>query len=376
MQLPPLSLYIHFPWCERKCPYCDFNSHELSGALEESIYIDQLLADISAQSRYVMGRKIQSIFFGGGTPSLFSPESIARLLEGIRQRIPLQDDVEITLEANPGSVEANKFKAYLVAGVNRLSLGIQSFQDDKLHALGRIHSAQEARDAFVTAREAGCGNINLDLMHGLPGQSVDDAMFDLESVVALEPEHISWYQLTIEPKTVFARRPPLLPLDQILGDIELSGLKLLRTSGYQRYEISAYAKPGLECRHNLNYWRFGDYLGVGAGAHGKISLPQENRILRSSRPRQPRLYLKPAALQELDHRTVLETERICEFLMNTLRLTKGVDRCSFEKLTGLDIEVIQSGIQHFEDLGVWQKGKIGLNHTGLRYLDSVVEYFI
>jgi len=376
MQLPPLSLYVHFPWCERKCPYCDFNSHELSGALEEDEYIDQLLADLSTQKPYVMGRKVQSIFFGGGTPSLFSPEAITRLLEGIAQRVTLERGVEITLEANPGSVEAEKFKAYLAAGVNRLSLGIQSFQDDKLLALGRIHNAQEAQNAFATARASGCKNINLDLMHGLPGQSLDDAMFDLERALALEPEHISWYQLTIEPKTVFARRPPLLPLDRILGDIEQNGLKLLNSSGYLRYEISAYAKPGLECKHNLNYWTFGDYLGIGAGAHGKLSLPDKNTILRSSRPRQPRLYLKPTALEELDLKTVSEPERIGEFLMNVLRLTKGVQRNSFKNSTGLDLKAIESGIEHFENLEIWQKGKIGLSKNGLRYLDSVVEYFL
>jgi len=376
MQLPPISLYIHFPWCERKCPYCDFNSHELSGVLEEDAYIDQLLMDLSVQAKYLMGREIRSVFLGGGTPSLFSSESIARLLEGVKQTTNLQDEVEVTLEANPGSVEAGKFESYLNAGVNRLSLGIQSFQDDKLQALGRIHNAQEALKAYSIAREAGYSNVNLDLMHGLPGQSLSDAAFDLESAVALEPEHISWYQLTIEPKTIFASRPPILPHDQILGNIEASGLKLLGSAGYQRYEISAYAKQGFECRHNLNYWTFGDYLGVGAGAHGKLSLPDKCEIQRSSRPRQPRLYLKSEALQVLDLKTVSSTDRVSEFLMNVLRLSAGVERDSFEKLTGLDIKVIQAGIQHFENLGVWQKGKIGLNSDGLRYLDSIVEYFV
>lgn len=376
MLLPPLSLYIHFPWCERKCPYCDFNSHELSGALDEDAYIDQLIADLSAQTKYVMGREVQSIFLGGGTPSLFSPEAIARLLAQIGQDISLDSEVEITLEANPGSVEANNFKAYLLAGVNRLSLGIQSFQDQKLVKLGRIHNAQEAVSAFEIARAAGFVNINLDLMHGLPGQSLQDAMFDLERALTLQPEHISWYQLTVEPKTVFARRPPILPTDQILGNIEQSGLKLLKAAGYLRYEISAYAKPGSECRHNLNYWKFGDYIGVGAGAHGKISLPADNTILRSSRPRQPRLYLGSSGILTLDTKSVSETERTSEFLMNVLRLTKGVERERYDNFTGLDIQNIESGIEHFESLGIWQQGKIGLNVHGLRYLDSVLEYFI
>ncbi len=376
MLLPPLSLYIHFPWCEKKCPYCDFNSHELNGALDENAYIDQLLADLSSQTNYVMGREVQSIFLGGGTPSLFSPESITYLLAQVARIISISSAVEITLEANPGSVEANKFEGYLLAGVNRLSLGIQSFQDQKLVKLGRIHTAREAVRAFEIAREAGFANVNLDLMHGLPGQSLEDAIFDLEHALALQPEHISWYQLTLEPKTIFARKPPILPTDQTLGNIEQSGLTLLKAAGYQRYEISAYAKPGSECRHNLNYWKFGDYLGIGAGAHGKLSLPGDNSIFRSSRPRQPRLYLKPEAVQSLDTRPVSETERISEFLMNVLRLTNGVERECFENFTGMEFESIQPGIDHFENLGIWHQGKIGLSAEGLRYLDSVLEYFV
>ena len=376
MRLPPLSLYIHFPWCEQKCPYCDFNSHELNQPLEETVYIDQLLIDLSSQHCFLFGRTVSSIFMGGGTPSLFSPESIERLLVGIKQIVTLTENVEITLEANPGSVESSKFSGYLAAGINRLSIGIQSFQDQKLQSLGRIHTGREAYEAYAIARQCGFENINLDLMHGLPNQSVHDALFDLREAINLNVNHISWYQLTIEPKTIFARNTPILPNDLILGDIEQKGLAMLHDATYARYEISAYARQGFECRHNINYWKFGDYLGIGAGAHGKISETHTGQIFRSSRPRQPRLYLRKNAFKALNRTAVLEADRAAEFLMNTLRLIAGVDFDTYEDYTNMSINTIQEGVKHFQNLGLWQDNKIALTQNGLRHLDSIVAHFL
>ena len=285
MQLPPLGLYIHLPWCERKCPYCDFNSHE---ALEvpQQAYVDALLADLDHDLNLAQGRAVETLFIGGGTPSLFDPDSIARLMEGIGSRLELAPDLEATMEANPGSAEADKFIGFLEAGINRLSLGIQSFADHCLEALGRVHDSQQARAAITMARDAGFNSFNIDLMHGLPGQSVTSAMADLQSAIAFDPPHLSWYQLTIEPNTRFHKHPPPLPEEDLLGDIQDEGEQLLARAGYGQYEVSGYAKPDFQCRHNLNYWTFGDYLGIGAGAHGKITFA-DGQIQRYNKTRQP-----------------------------------------------------------------------------------------
>ena len=291
LSLPPLSLYIHVPWCVRKCPYCDFNSHESKGELPEQQYIETLLEDLKADSSYIQGRKIHSIFIGGGTPSLFSAEAYQRLFEEIQTLVPFADNIEITLEANPGTVEQGRFAEYRRIGINRLSIGIQSFDAEKLEALGRIHSNDEAIHAAEQAREAGFDNFNLDLMFGLPEQSTREALNDLKTAITLKPAHISWYQLTLEPNTVFHRYPPALPEDDLIFTMQETGQALLASHGYQHYETSAYTKEGHACQHNLNYWRFGDYLGIGAGAHGKITLPEQNQIIRTRKSRQPDHYL-------------------------------------------------------------------------------------
>jgi putative oxygen-independent coproporphyrinogen III oxidase len=284
-ELPPLSLYVHVPWCVQKCPYCDFNSHNLKGGLPESEYISHVLDDLSADLPLVTNqgklREVSSIFIGGGTPSLLSVDGMKRLLDGIALRIPLANNAEITMEANPGTVEAEKFIGFEKAGINRISVGVQSFDETHLKALGRIHDSAQAESAILLAKELPLRSFNLDLMHGLPNQSVDDAMLDLQKAMALAPPHLSWYQLTIEPNTAFYSKPPVLPDDDILWDIQEQGHKLLSEAGYEQYEISAYAKKGQQCQHNLNYWRYGDYLGIGCGAHGKITQSNHNKPTQS-----------------------------------------------------------------------------------------------
>ncbi|MFZ2320426.1 MAG: radical SAM family heme chaperone HemW, partial [Pseudomonas sp.] len=288
--LPPLALYIHIPWCVRKCPYCDFNSHAAGPTLPEQEYVDALLADLDADLGRVHGRQLSSIFFGGGTPSLFSAAALGRLLAGVEQRIGFAADIEITLEANPGTFEQAKFQAYRQLGINRLSIGVQSFQADKLKALGRIHDGDEAIRAADMARAAGFDNFNLDLMHGLPDQSIEDALSDLRIAIAQQPTHLSWYQLTMEPNTVFWSQPPTLPEDDTLWDIQEAGQQLLAEHGYLQYEVSAYARAGRQAQHNLNYWSFGDFIGIGAGAHGKLSSPS-GQIVRTWKTRLPKDYL-------------------------------------------------------------------------------------
>ena len=300
LRLPPLSLYVHLPWCVRKCPYCDFNSHQSADEPPFEAYVDALLDDLVVDLPWAQGRECQTIFIGGGTPSLFPGAAIKRLLAGVRERLPLSADAEITLEANPGSAEAARFADYREAGVNRLSIGVQSFDDRSLAALGRIHDASAAVHAVSAARAAGFSNINLDLMHGLPGQDAAAAARDLATAIAQDVPHLSWYQLTIEPNTVFHSRPPALPVEDELAGIQQLGEEHLARAGFRQYEVSAYAKPGHACRHNLNYWRFGDYLGIGAGAHGKITLPDENRVVRSRRSRVPKDYLAGIPAARLD----------------------------------------------------------------------------
>ena len=371
---PPLSLYVHIPWCVQKCPYCDFNSHALKTELPELDYIDALIDDLETDLmayQLVNGqRPLHSIFIGGGTPSLISPTEIGRLLAAIETRIPFSDNIEITMEANPGTVEAGRFEGYRQAGVNRISIGIQSFQDDKLQRLGRIHGSQEAIKAIELAKSAGLNSFNTDLMHGLPDQSIADAISDLKQAIALDPPHLSWYQLTIEPNTLYYSKPPTLPDDDDLWDIFEQGHALLTEAGYQQYEISGYSKPGKQCQHNLNYWRFGDYLGIGCGAHGKISFT-DGRIVRTVKVKHPRGYLQADKPYLSEQISVVDSERPFEFFMNRFRLLEACPKQDFIDRTGLPLTTIEANIdwaieQHYlQDSGdQWQiteHGKLFLN---------------
>lgn len=342
LQLPPLSLYIHIPWCVRKCPYCDFNSHAVkSGGIPEADYVQALLADLRQELPRVQGRCIDTIFIGGGTPSLFSPAAIGQILQQADQLIPFSAEVEITLEANPGTFEQARFAGFKAAGVNRLSVGVQSFNDQHLQGLGRIHSGAEAHQALQSARHLGFDHLNIDLMHGLPGQTWQHAEADLQQALALTPDHLSWYQLTIEPNTEFFSRPPVLPQEEALWHIQQRGQQLLAQHGFHQYEVSAYAtSEQARARHNLNYWRFGDYIGIGAGAHGKLTLPEENDIIRRTKQRSPKAYL-----QALDpcsqHHSVPVGERPFEFMLNALRLIEGVDEALFSSRTGVILAQIE-----------------------------------
>lgn len=377
--VPPLSLYIHIPWCIQKCPYCDFNSHAQKGEIPENDYIRHLLLDLQADlARFqtsVQKRKLRSIFIGGGTPSLFSAEGIARLLNGVKAHIPFEENIEITLEANPGTVEAERFKGYVDAGVTRISMGIQSFNDDKLQRLGRIHSAIEAKRAVQLAKVSGLQSFNLDLMHGLPNQTLAEALDDLRQAVELAPPHLSWYQLTIEPNTLFAYRPPKLPDDDELWDIFEQGHQLLTAAGYRQYETSAYAKPGFQCEHNLNYWRFGDYLAIGCGAHGKLSF-SHGGILRFSKTKHPKGYLRGEYLYE--EKNVPYAERPFEFFMNRFRLLDAVPKREFEAYTGLS----QSTVKHQIDLAVAQNYVVEnadfwqITEHGKLFLNELLELFL
>ncbi|AHG73638.1 Oxygen-independent coproporphyrinogen-III oxidase-like protein [Mannheimia sp. USDA-ARS-USMARC-1261] len=343
--LPPLSLYIHIPWCVQKCPYCDFNSHAQKGIIPEQEYIDHLLADLSqdltAYQAAIGDRKLHSIFIGGGTPSLFSAEGIAYLLKEVEKRIPFEPNIEITLEANPGTAEAERFLGYAQGGVTRISMGIQSFEPEKLLKLGRIHDSPEAKQAVIFAQnsaKSGLQSFNIDLMHGLPNQSVKQALADLETGILLNPPHLSWYQLTIEPNTMFYYRKPTLPDDDELWDIFEQGHQLLTAAGYEQYETSAYAKKGFQCRHNLNYWRFGDYLAIGCGAHGKISYPT-GEIYRFSKTKHPKGYMRGEYRYSQD---LIELEdRPFEFFMNRFRLLEATPKQEFEWFTGLDREIVR-----------------------------------
>ena len=377
--LPPLSLYIHIPWCVQKCPYCDFNSHAQKGAIPEQEYVRHLLADLTADlSRYqesVQQRSLHSIFIGGGTPSLFSAENIAYLLHQIEQHIPFEPNIEITLEANPGTAEAERFLGYAQAGVNRLSMGIQSFSDEKLQKLGRIHNAAEAKSAVGFARVSPLRSFNLDLMHGLPNQTLNEALDDLRQAIELAPPHLSWYQLTIEPNTMFAYRPPKLPDDDELWDIFEQGHQLLTAAGYQQYETSAYAKPGFQCQHNLNYWRFGDYLAIGCGAHGKLSFPS-GKILRYSKTKHPKGYMRGEYLYE--EQDVSTEDRPFEFFMNRFRLLEAVPKNEFEQFTGLPLSAVDKTMawaldQKFitETDRTWQ-----ITEHGKLFLNELLEAFL
>jgi oxygen-independent coproporphyrinogen-3 oxidase len=377
LRLPPLALYVHLPWCERKCPYCDFNSYAREDEPPFAEYTRRLLEDLEQELPRIGGRMIGSIFFGGGTPSLFPAACIATLLQGVGARVALAADAEITLEANPGSAEAAKFNSFRAAGVNRLSIGVQSFEDAALRALGRVHDAGEAHRAVELAQQAGFANINIDLMHGLPGQSVAQARHDLELALAHRTTHLSWYQLTIEPNTQFHSAPPRLPPEEHLAEIQQTGEQLLEHAGLRQYEISAFARPGHGCRHNLNYWQFGDYLGIGAGAHGKLSNVREGVVLRTSRTRSPRDYLAGRLDATRRESAVSAEELPLEFMMNALRLRAGTTIEVFEARTGLGFDAIAPRVRRLRDAGLMEPEPALLCATpaGYRFLDTVLAEF-
>ncbi|GLR08254.1 YggW family oxidoreductase [Mixta theicola] len=373
--LPPLSLYIHIPWCVQKCPYCDFNSHALKGEVPHEEYVNHLLADLERDLPLTGGREVATIFIGGGTPSLLSSAAMQQLLDGVRSRLPLAAGAEITMEANPGTVEADRFSAYQAAGINRISIGVQSFSPLKLQRLGRIHGPEEAKRAAQLAASLGLRSFNLDLMHGLPDQSLTEALDDLRQAIALNPPHLSWYQLTIEPNTLFASRPPVLPDDDALWDIFEQGHQLLTAAGYQQYETSAYAKPGYRCEHNLNYWRFGDYLGIGCGAHGKLTQP-DGRIVRTVKTRHPRGFMAGDYLDK--QHEVADEDKPFEFFMNRFRLLEPAPRRDFTRYTGLDEAIIRPQLDSALEKGYltetpefWQ-----VTEKGKLFLNSLLELFL
>jgi len=388
--LPPLSLYVHFPWCVRKCPYCDFNSHTLQDELPEALYIEALLHDLTAQTSAAQGRELHSIFFGGGTPSLFSPAALARLLRAVRSQLSFAADIEVTLEANPGTIERGRFAEYRAAGITRVSLGAQSFAAEQLERLGRIHSARDTQVAVEELQAAGLTNFNLDLMFGLPQQSIALALADIDTALALQPAHLSHYQLTLEPGTVFAGRPPAgLPDADCCAEMQLACQARLADTGYMQYEVSAYARAGKRCRHNLNYWRFGDYLGVGAGAHGKCSRIEQDQLLveRTTRQREPRRYMasvhsaavaSASPLAAASVRVVPAADLPFEFMMNALRLNEGFEPCEFETRTGLPFGVLQAPLARAIQRGLIERAGTHWRASarGLNFLNDLVGEFL
>ena len=379
--LPPLALYIHFPWCEKKCPYCDFNSHQVKDGVQgfdEERYIKALITDLETELPRIWGRQVHSIFIGGGTPSLLSPTGMNDLLSAIRARVNLEPGAEITMEANPSSVEADKFAAFAKSGINRVSLGIQSFQDEQLKALGRIHNGEEAKQAIAIAVE-NFKSVNIDLMYGLPNQSLAAAKADIETALSFKTPHLSLYNLTLEPNTYFANFPPKLPSEDEIDAIFEQNLELLTAAGYKRYEVSAYAKKDQECKHNLNYWRFGDYIGIGAGAHGKISFP--DKVTRQVRERHPETYMQAMESKGnalIESRDVSAKDLPFEFMLNTLRLTDGVETKTFSERTGLPLHVISKGLEEASKKGLLDDNPTALKATalGLRYLNNLQEMFL
>jgi putative oxygen-independent coproporphyrinogen III oxidase len=374
---PPLSLYVHFPWCVRKCPYCDFNSYMLQGELEERRYVEALARDLEAQAADVSGREVVSVFFGGGTPSLFSPEGIGRVIAVARRHLTLAADVEVTMEANPGAIERGKFGEYRAAGLTRVSLGAQSFDPRRLEVLGRIHSPDETRRAAEELHAAGLDNFNLDLMYALPGQDIEGAVSDVREALALEPAHLSHYQLTIEAGTVFAGKPPALPEDDVAAAMLTECLLRLTAAGFEQYEVSAYARPGRRCRHNLNYWSFGDYLGVGAGAHGKLSFPASRAIVRTVQLREPRRYLAsvPAVVTR---NPVPQRELPFEFMLNALRLVEGFDVTLFEARTGLQWDAVAAQVELLVGRGLLLRtgSEVRASAQGLMFLNDLLLTFV
>ncbi|HPE58723.1 MAG TPA: radical SAM family heme chaperone HemW [Thiolinea sp.] len=374
----PLSLYIHIPWCVRKCPYCDFNSHPAPDGLPEQAYVDALLQDLSEELPHVWGRRLESVFIGGGTPSLFSARALDDLLGGIRALLPLRPDTEITLEANPGTFEQVRFRDFRATGINRLSIGIQSFNPQHLQQLGRIHNREEALRAVDIARRAGFDNLNLDLMFALPRQTLEQAMADLQQAVDLAPEHLSWYQLTLEPNTEFYKYPPPLPDDDLSADMHLSGQALLSHSCYAQYEVSAYARSGRQCRHNLNYWTFGDYVGIGAGAHGKITQP-DHSVMRYRKFRQPARYLAQAGNGGFrsSEQHISATALKFEFMLNALRLRTGFAPELFTRHTGLDLSTLTPALELAVSRGLLAlEPQIHATAHGWRFLNEAIQLFL
>ena len=375
----PLALYVHIPWCIRKCPYCDFNSHVASD-IPEQIYIQALLTDLASELPYVWGRKLESIFIGGGTPSLFSAEAIDQLLCGIRALLPFRPNIEVTLEANPGTFEQAKFKGFREAGINRLSMGIQSFNPQHLQALGRVHTQTEALMAADIARNAGFTNFNLDLMFGLPQQTLSQALDDLQQAIQLQPTHISWYQLTLEPNTLFYKQPPVLPDEDLLVDMQLAGQALLAQWAYQQYEVSAYSQAQSQCIHNRNYWEFGDYIGIGAGAHGKYTNPATQSLHRYQKPRQPADYMQRVQQGQArsQTQTLITADIIFEFMLNALRLQAGFPLSLFTERTCLAVDLLSNGLQQ----GI-QRGLLEINDDwvkpsplGWQFLNTTIRLFL
>ena len=375
--LPPLSLYVHLPWCVRKCPYCDFNSHALRAERPDPAYVDALLADFDDELPSIGNRRIETVFLGGGTPSLFAADEIARLLDGLRARAPIASDAEITLEANPGTIERGAFAGYRAAGINRVSLGAQSFDAAALRAIGRIHSPRETLVAVEELRAAGIENFNLDLMYGLPGQTPDGALADVVAACALGPAHLSHYQLTLEPGTPFHARPPALPDEDAAWTMQVECERALADAGYRQYEVSAYAREGARCRHNLNYWEFGDYLGIGAGAHGKLSIDLPEGIWRSVKPRMPGAYAA-AAGRGAERSTIAREQLPFEFLLNALRLVEGFARAQFETRTGLGIDRVAAALDRACGRGLLEVRPDGWRPTALgrRFLNDLQAEFL
>jgi putative oxygen-independent coproporphyrinogen III oxidase len=375
-----LALYVHLPWCVRKCPYCDFNSHQLKSAAPDAGYIDALLQDFEHELPQLASRRIDSVFFGGGTPSLFAPEEFARLLGALKRRIEFADDAEITLEANPGTIERGRFAGYRDAGVNRVSLGAQTFAPRALESLGRIHSAQDTHRAVAELKAAKLANFNLDLMYALPRQTLEEALEDVRIACALEPAHISYYQLTLEPGTVFHSRPPPLPDEESAWQIQSAGQALLARAGYEQYEVSAYARHGARCRHNLNYWLFGDYAGIGAGAHGKLSIELPGGILRTTKPKQPREYQEQLrSCARVGERAAIAVKDLpFEFMLNALRLNQGFEVQDYEQRTGLKIASAERRLSEGESRGLLERRPGGWRPTdlGLRFLNDLQASFL
>lgn len=376
LQQPPLSLYIHIPWCVKKCPYCDFNSHHLTQTLPEKAYVQALIQDLEHDLTWISPRPIQSIFIGGGTPSLFSAEAYKELFMQLQQRLEFAPNIEITLEANPGTFEAQKFAAYKELGINRLSIGVQSFNNTQLKKLGRIHTGEQAEKAIIQAQQAGFNRLNLDLMHGLPEQTPTQALDDLQRALAFNPQHVSWYQLTIEPNTAFYNAPPVLPDDEHLWEIQQLGQSLLAKHGLVQYEISAYARAGKQAKHNLNYWQFGDYLGIGAGAHGKLTLVADNRIVRTQKKRMPKSYLSTRQYMAKQS-DIAPAQRSLEFMLNALRLKKGVKKELFSQRTGQALNDIAKPIAQAQAQGLLQisTSHIAPSQQGLLFLNNLLGLF-